>query len=91
MSDVEMVPSREEDMKRLMTMLLGTALAFGTVAFAQEKAATPPSATTTAKPARTKAAKPAKARAHKARAAKAPKAKPATVKTHKKTGTAAKL
>ena len=73
-------------MKRLMTMLLGTALALGTVAFAQEKApATPPSAATTAKPARTKAAKPARARAHKA------KAKPATVKTHKKTRTTAKL
>ena len=78
-------------MKRLMTMLLGTALALGTVAFAQEKApTTPPSAATAAKPARTRAAKPARARAHKAKAAKA-KAKPATVKTHKKTRTTAKL
>ena len=77
-------------MKRLMTMLLGAALAFGTVAFAQEKPATTPASATAAKPAKTKAAKATKAKAHKAKPAKAAMVKPAKAKAPKKTATAQK-
>lgn len=76
-------------MKKLMTMLLGTALALGTVsAFAQERDATTPPRTAAAKPTTTKAAK--RTKHAKVKPRKAAKVKPAQARKQNKVKTARK-
>jgi len=88
-SDEEMIPSGGREMKKLMTMLLGAALALGTVsAFAQEKGAGATPATAAAKPTATKAAK--RAKHAKVKPTKVAKVKPAKARKQNKVKTARK-
>jgi hypothetical protein len=85
-SDEEIIPLGGKEMKKMMTMLLGAALALGTVsAFAQEKSATTSPSAAAVKPTRVKAAKPAKVKP-----TKTAKVKPAKAKKQKKATTARK-
>jgi hypothetical protein len=88
-SDGEIIPLGGKEMKKLMTMLLGTALALGTVsAFAQEKGATTSPSTAAAKTTTTKA--PKRAKHAKVKPTKVAKVKPAKARKQNKVKTAQK-
>jgi hypothetical protein len=86
-SDEEIIPLGGHEMKKLMTMLLGTALALGTVsAFAQEKSASTTPSTAAARPTKAKAAK--RAKHAKVKPSKVAKVKPAKARKQNKVKTA---